>query len=208
MAAQICNTEISLISLVTEDRQLFLSHHGLEHKETCKEYSFCAHALHQPDKLFIIENALEDERFQDNPLVIQEPFIHFYAGIPLVNENGYALGTLCVIDSEPKTLDVEQKKMLKSLANQVMKLLELRKKQIETSNINQELRRNLDLLEETQQANKIGGWELDIATGKTIWTEFVYHIHEVPLDFKFDKKSAIEFYHPNDREKKIGRAHV
>ena len=56
MAAQICNTEISLISLVTEDRQLFLSHHGLEHKETCKEYSFCAHALHQPDKLFIIEN--------------------------------------------------------------------------------------------------------------------------------------------------------
>ena len=201
MAAQICNTEISLISLVTEDRQLFLSHHGLEHKETCKEYSFCAHALHQPDKLFIIENALEDERFQDNPLVIQEPFIHFYAGVPLVNENGYALGTLCVIDSEPKTLDVEQKKMLKSLANQVMKLLELRKKQIETSNINQELRRNLDLLEETQQANKIGGWELDIATGKTIWTEFVYHIHEVPLDFKFDKKSAIEFYHPNDREK-------
>ena len=203
MAAQICNTEISLISLVTEDRQLFLSHHGLEHKETCKEYSFCAHALHQPDKLFIVENALEDERFQDNPLVIQEPFIHFYAGIPLVNENGYALGTLCVIDSEPKTLDVEQKKMLKSLANQVMKLLELRKKQIETSNINQELRRNLDLLEETQQANKIGGWELDIATGKTIWTEFVYHIHEVPLDFKFDKKSAIEFYHPNDREKII-----
>ena len=110
MAAQICNTEISLISLVTEDTQLFLSHHGLEHKETCKEYSICAHALHQPDKLFIIENALEDERFQDNPLVIQEPFIHFYAGIPLVNENGYALGTLCVIDSEPKTLDVEQKK--------------------------------------------------------------------------------------------------
>jgi GAF domain-containing protein len=188
MAAQICNTEISLISLFTEDRQLFLSHHGLEHKETSKEYSFCAHALHQPDKLFIIENALEDERFQDNPLVIQEPFIHFYAGVPLVNENGYALGTLCVIDSEPKTLDVEQKKMLKSLANQVMKLLELRKKQIETSNINHELRRNLDLLEETQQANKIGGWELDIATGETIWTEFVYYIHEVPLDFKFDKK--------------------
>ncbi|OEY71345.1 PAS domain S-box protein [Salegentibacter salarius] len=201
MAAQICNTEISLISLVTEDKQLFLSHHGLKNSETCKDYSFCAHALHQPDKLFIIENAQEDQRFHDNPLVTQEPFIHFYAGVPLVNENGYALGTLCVIDSQSKKLDSEQKKLLNSLASQTMKLLELRKKQIQANNINQELRRNLDLLEETQQANKIGGWELDIATGKTIWTEFVYHIHEVPLDFKFDKQKAIEFYHPSDREK-------
>ncbi|MBE7641697.1 PAS domain S-box protein [Salegentibacter sp. BLCTC] len=201
MAAQICHTKISLISLITADKQLFLSNEGLKSSETCKEISFCAHAVNHPDKLFIVENAQEDERFKDNPLVTQEPFIRFYAGVPLVNENGYALGTLCVIDSEPKILGNEQKKLLSSLGNQAMKLLELRKKQIQASNINQELRKNLDLLEETQQANKIGGWELHIGTGKTIWTEFVYHIHEVSLDYEFDKKSAIEFYHPNDRAK-------
>ncbi|MBZ9631266.1 PAS domain S-box protein [Salegentibacter sp. LM13S] len=203
MAAQICDTKISLISLLTEDKQWFLSHYGLQARETLKDFSFCAHTLHQPDKLFIVENAREDERFWDNPLVTEDPYIQFYAGIPLTNENGFALGTLCVIDSEPKTLTNEQQKLLRSLSRQVLKLLELRKKQVETNKINKELKKNVELLEETQQANKIGGWELDIATGTTMWTNEVYQIHEVTKDFELDKTNALEFYHPEDRNKVV-----
>ena len=127
MAAQICNTKISLISLVTHDKQWFLSHHGLEARETQKDIAFCAHAINQPDEPFIIEDARNDERFLDNPLTVGDPHVVFYAGIPLVSSNGFPLGTLCVIDDAPKKLSETQLFHLKKLANQAVKLLELRR---------------------------------------------------------------------------------
>ena len=127
MAAVICQVPISLISLVDENRQWFLSHHGLVVRETERAYSFCAHAINDADQILIVPNAKEDERFSDNPLVTESPNISFYAGVPLVTSNGFALGTLCVIDSQPKELTQQQIDQLQKLSVQVVKLLELKK---------------------------------------------------------------------------------
>ena len=127
IASQICNIPISLITLVDRDRQWFKSHHGLEVTETPREHAFCAHAIHDTNTVFIIEDARNDERFHDNPLVTGYPNVIFYAGVPLTNSAGLPLGTLCVIDNKPNVLNESQLKALKSLANQVMNLLELRK---------------------------------------------------------------------------------
>ena len=98
LAAQICQSPISLISFVDENRHWFKSKCGLNVDETSRDVGFCAHALRQPQDLLIIPDTWADQRFVDNPLVVSEPHIRFYAGAPLTDPNGYALGTLCVID--------------------------------------------------------------------------------------------------------------
>lgn len=127
IAAGICGTEISLISLIDDKRQWFKSHHGLDVTETPKDYAFCAHAINDPENIFIIQDARKDDRFHDNPLVTSDPRVIFYAGVPLISDNGLPLGTLCVIDHEPKLLSQSQIKSLRALGRQVMNILNLRK---------------------------------------------------------------------------------
>ena len=127
LAAKICETPISLVSLIDQSRQWFKSHHGLETRETPREYAFCAHAINQ-DELFIVEDAELDERFKDNPLVIGHPNIKFYAGAPLILENDIRIGTLCVIDKESRVLTKKQKSSLEALSRQVVAQLNLRLK--------------------------------------------------------------------------------
>lgn len=139
IASQICQTPISTITIIDENRQWFKAKQGVENSEGPRELSFCAHAIVQPDRPLIIEDAREDERFSDNPLTIGSPYVVFYAGIPLVAENGMPLGTLCVIDSTPKRLKEEQIVALKALASQAMGQLELRKKTFELLDTKQNL---------------------------------------------------------------------
>jgi len=127
IAAEICGTSISLVSLLDNERQWFKSHHGLGASETPKEFAFCAHAINDDDDIFIVQDSRIDERFHDNPLVIGEPRVIFYAGVPLTTEEGLPLGTLCVIDHKPKLLSQGQLNSLKALSVQVMNLLQLRK---------------------------------------------------------------------------------
>lgn len=127
LAAQICQAPIALISLVDESRQWFKSNHGLNLRETPREFSFCGHAITQPDQTLIIPDARVDERFSQNPLVTGDPHIVFYAGAPLVDENGIALGSLCVIDQQTRQLTESQLSSLKILSKQVIRLLQLRK---------------------------------------------------------------------------------
>lgn len=127
IAAEICRTPIALVSLIDERRQWFKSHHGLSVSETPKEYAFCTHAINDPSNVFIVTDARNDIRFHDNPLVTGDPHVIFYAGVPLITENGLPLGTLCVIDNKPHLLSQSQKNSLEALARQVMNLLELRK---------------------------------------------------------------------------------
>ena len=141
IAAGICNTPISLVSIIDKNRQWFKSNHGLKAKETPRDFSFCAHSILNPSKLFIINDATKDKRFFDNPLTINDPNVIFYAGAPLNSSEGYPLGTLCVIDNKPNVLSKNQKESLKLLAKQVVNLFELRKKNRELSNANEEILR-------------------------------------------------------------------
>jgi hypothetical protein len=126
LASYICKTPIALLSLLDDHRQWFKSTVGVQVRETPLEMSICAYAIKQED-LFIVPDTLQDARFRENPMVVGEPHIRFYAGAPLINEDGFALGTLCVLDRQPRELDPEQKQALKSLRQLALKQMELRR---------------------------------------------------------------------------------
>lgn len=137
LAARICEAPIALISLVDEKRQWFKAKVGISVTETSRDVSFCAHAIQQAE-LFIVPDATKDERFADNPLVKSDPKIRFYAGAPLISPDGYALGTLCVIDKVPRELRPDQKQALQILGRHVALQLELRRRSRELSGARQE----------------------------------------------------------------------
>jgi signal transduction histidine kinase len=127
IAADICGTPISLISFVDGARQWFKSKVGLEAEETSRELAFCAHAILEPQEVFVVNDTSSDDRFSDNPLVTGAPHVGFYTGVPLVSSNGHALGTLCVVDNRPNDLTDHQKLTLKALGRQVVAHLEVRR---------------------------------------------------------------------------------
>jgi diguanylate cyclase (GGDEF)-like protein len=126
MASRLLDMPISLVSLIDEARQWFKAKVGLEAEETPRSVSFCTHAI-QEDRVMIVEDATRDPRFAQNPLVIDDPGIRFYAGAPLSTDEGYKLGTLCVIDRVPRRLTAEQCVLLEDLAGLVVDEMELRR---------------------------------------------------------------------------------
>jgi len=137
IASEICLSPIALISLVSKDKQWFKSHHGLDATETPRDIAFCAHAINAPNKILMVPDSRLDPRFQDNPLVHDAPNMVFYAGAPLNTPDGFSLGTLCVIDHEPKQLNKPQLEALEALSQQVVSQFQLR--------------RNISLLEEKKK---------------------------------------------------------
>lgn len=129
LASQICGVPISLVSLVDNNRQWFKAREGLGAEETPREVAFCAHAI-MGEELFIVNDARADIRFADNPLVLDDPNVIFYAGAPLDMGDGTNVGTLCVIDHEPRELSEQQQNQLKLLADQVVFLLKHHKREI------------------------------------------------------------------------------
>jgi len=127
----VLGTEIALVSLVDEDRQWFKSRCGLEASETSRDLSFCAHAILEPDTLFVVENALDDARFADNPLVTGGPQIRFYAGMPIKAPDAeLPVGSVCAISARPGSLTDTQREQLILIARQVERLLLMRRNQM------------------------------------------------------------------------------
>ena len=146
IASQICETPIALISLIDDKRQWFKSHHGLGVSETDKDLAYCAHAINDPGEILEVPDAYKDERFHDNPLATGEPYVRFYAGAPLQDDLGFTLGTLCVIDHEPKQLSNGQKESLWALSRQVVALLKLRRENLQRRQIDEDFTDLIDHL--------------------------------------------------------------
>ena len=144
LVATICYAPISLITVMDDKRNYFKSHYGIPFNESPRDISFCGHTILEDD-ILIVEDAREDNRFANNPLVTEQKAI-FYAGVPLVNPEGFTLGTICVFDHKPRKLKEMHVKALKTLAKQVVNLLELRRQNFSLEKAKKELQeRNIQL---------------------------------------------------------------
>ena len=166
LASHICGTPISLISLVDGNRQWFKSKVGLTVSETSRDIAFCAHTILQTD-VFVVEDALADPRFASNPLVTGAAGIRFYAGAPLVTSDGFALGSLCVIDQVPHTLSPPQMAALRALSRQVIAQLELKRNLVELQKRDEALRLFQSAVEQSKESILITAADLDLP-GPTI----------------------------------------
>lgn len=129
LASMLCGAPIALVSLIDRDRQWFKAREGLDLAGGARSEAFCDHAIREPDRLMEVADATRDSRFAGNPFVTGDSAIRFYAGMPLVTPSGAAIGTVCVLDREPRTLDARQRDALASLARLTMNLLEGRKRE-------------------------------------------------------------------------------
>ena len=126
LASFFCKTPMALVTFVDRDRQWFKSRVGIQHPQTSRKISFCAHTILQPT-VMVVRDMLEDDRFRDNPLVTHEPSVRFYAGAPIFSPEGLPLGALCVLDREPRTLTVGQEEALRAMSRIAGAILETRR---------------------------------------------------------------------------------
>jgi GAF domain-containing protein len=170
LAAFVCRVPIATISLVDESRQWFKSRLGVTQTQTPRDIAFCAHAILQTEPM-IVRDALKDVRFADSPLVTRSPHIRFYAGFPLSNSDGFALGMLCAIDRRPRQLSTEQKKAMQALARQVMALLELRR-------VSARMAETLERVKTLHELLPICAWCKRIRDDHGYWNQVEAYIHE------------------------------
>ncbi len=162
LVSRTLDVPISLISLVDDCRQWFKSCLGWQRQETPREVAFCDYTIQQT-KVMVVEDALEDDRFRNNPLVREDPYIRFYAGAPLMTPQGVALGSLCAIDRRPRKVCAEQVADLEALARQLMNLMELRRVSVDLEEALSRVRNLEGLIPMCSYCKKIrseeGDWE-------------------------------------------------
>ncbi|TDO20723.1 ATP-binding protein [Pedobacter duraquae] len=207
LAAAICQTPIALISLVDQKRQWFKSHKGLSARETPRDYSFCAHGLAVPTQPLIVTDATRDVRFKENPLVTGDPGIVFYAGVPLVNTDGFALGSLCVIDTESRELSAEQIAGLSILGRQVIDKLELRRTLTNLAELNERLVESNHGLASAQlklkqaiETGKMDTWSINPKTLEVTMSGFIKELFGYLPDEDLPMEAILEAVDPDYRQ--------
>ncbi len=214
MAAEICKTRSAIISLISREEQWIKASYGIELETSSfpRELTFCSHTIQSPHQITVIEDTREDQRFPEKPFLTGDEPVIFYAGVPLVNSNGYAIGTICAMDGSPGSLSEEQRDKLRLLAKQVMNLLELKRKSTELIQTNIELNNKQkqfenitsgtstatyewNLKSRTLKFNeewwKLTGYDKEIDDGKSIshWENLVHS-----KDVEIVRKRLIESY--------------
>lgn len=205
---------ICLVSLVDTNRQWFKARCGLDVNETGRDVAFCTYAILSDDVL-VVENATLDPRFRDNPLVTGDPHIRFYAGAPLLMSPGVALGTLCAIDTEPRTMGRSEMLMLQRLAKIVTGLIRGHALAHDAARLAlaadaqnfkiEEQARDLRLRErrflQTERIARVGGWELDLATDSISWSDETYRIYDIPTGTPVNRELALSAYPSHERDR-------
>lgn len=206
LAAQILECPIALISIVGEEEQWFKANVGLDATGTSREDAFCGHTI-MAKELMIVSDARHDDRFSKNPLVLGDPKIVFYAGVPISIDGEHNLGTLCVIDRKPRQISDVQLEQLRGLAKVAESLIaafksrnELDSTSLQESRKSEELSKTAILLKQIKELTGIGGWELKLDPMFLTWTDETKRIHEVPLDYEPNLDEAIQFYAPEARD--------
>lgn len=195
LASHLCGTSIAVVSLVDAHRQWFKAKVGLSATETPRDLAFCAHAILKPNEPLIVPNALNDQRFATNPLVLSDPSIRFYAGVPLVTPDGFPLGTLCVIDQTPQHLTDQQIDALGALGRQVITQLELRIHLALAKQAEQEIHKSLEKEKELGQL-------------KSRFISMASHEFRTPLTTIQGSVDLLELYdHKLSPEKKLIHLH-
>ena len=194
LASYICGTPIALVSLIDDQRQWLKSSIGLGITETSRNLSFCQYAL-MGDDVYEVSNALENETFADNPFVTGDPNIRFYAGAPLQDANGFNLGSLCVIDTKPKTLTEEQKKALQLLASQVVLLLEAHKKNLDLNKSQREFQNFIELSKDLVCIANVDGLFYKV---NPAFTKVLGYSKE-----ELEGSPFVNFIHPDDLDKTL-----
>ena len=209
LASHICNVPIAVISLIDENRQWFKSSVGLEVKETSRDVSFCSHTILE-EEMLVVPDARLDDRFSDNPLVLSDPSIAFYAGVKLTTDEGVCLGTLCVIDKIPRELSSEQLTALKTLAKNIMAHIELKYSHRMACEYIKGLKISSKIFESASEAIMVTDSNNNIITVNNAFTELTgYSLKEVigknPRILSSSRQSSVFYDDMWDSLKKTGR---
>ena len=211
VAQRLLRCKIGLVSLIDEDRQWFKARTGLELAETPRAHSFCSHAV-AADELLVVSDATADPRFAANPLVLGAPSIRFYAGVPVhasipdPDADAVPIGTLCVIDDKPRTLDADDEKVLRDLAKVADALIHARAQAVaaiklaeDRQDLIQRLDREKRLFHQAERMADMGSWRLTLADNRAEWSHQVYAIHGLPVGDNPPLDAALDFYPPDAR---------
>ena len=187
IAAAVCGTSMALVSLVDKHRRWTKAAVGIAAREVARECSFCAHAIMKPDEVMVVPDTTKDARFTDYPMVLNQPHIRFYAGAPVVTQDGFPLGTVCVVDQQPHELTPAQEAVLQLLASEVMNQLEQRRALTDLAS----------RLETAQRLAQVGDWVYNIASKRHDWSAEIFNILGVPRNaIQPTLISALSCVHP------------